>query len=68
MECLRKIIKQNLDFKMILIENVGHNIQIMEKTKEDRRFNNLEETTGAYYFINWLFLHKVVRERSFLLC
>ena len=68
MECLRKIIKQNLDFKMILIENVGHNIQIMEKTKEDRRFNKLEETTGAYYFINWLFLHKVVRERSFLLC
>jgi len=27
----------------------------------------IEKTTGAYYFINWMFPHKVLRERAFIL-
>jgi hypothetical protein len=61
-ECLRKIMKQNLDFKILLVDNVGHNAQIM-KNKSDI----LAETTGAYYFINWLCFNKFDRERAFIL-
>ena len=54
--------KQNLDYKILLVDNVGHNAQIM-KNKSDI----LAETTGAYYFINFLFFNKVDKERTFIL-
>jgi len=59
-DCLRKLIKQNLDYKILLIDNVGHNAQIAVQ-------HVMAETTGAYYFVNWLFFNKVVRERAFIL-
>ena len=61
-ECLRKLIKQNLDYKILLVDSVGHNAEIM-KNKGDI----LAETTGAYYFINWLCFNKFDRERVFIL-
>ncbi len=61
-ECLRKLIKQNLDYKILLVDNVGHNAQIMKNKGEI-----IAETTGAYYFINWLFFNRVERERAFIL-
>ena len=57
-----KLIKQNLDYKILLVDNVGHNAQIMKNKGEI-----LAETTGAYYFINWLFFNRVERERAFIL-
>ncbi len=62
MECLRKLQKRNLDFKMLLIDDIGHNEQLMRLMS-----NPVEKTAGAYYFINWLFLYKVPRERAFIL-
>ena len=67
MECLKKLIKQNLDFKMLLIDNIGHNAQIIENAKQNRRYQLVEETPGSYYFINWLFPHKVTCEKAFIL-
>jgi hypothetical protein len=67
MDCLRKIVKQNLDFKMLLIDDVGHNAQIIENAKNNSRYEIVEETTGSYYFINWIFPHQVVKERAFIL-
>lgn len=65
LECLRKIQKQNLDFKMLLVENIGHNEQLMEIINQNMKLE--EDTTGAYYFINWMFPHKVLREKAFIL-
>ena len=62
MECLRKLQKRNLDFKMMWIDDMGHNETIMKMMT-----GFLEKTTGAYYFINWMFAHKVLRERAFIL-
>jgi hypothetical protein len=62
LECLRKIQKQNLDFKMLLIDNIGHNQTVIQMMN-----GCVEQTTGAYYFINWMFPHKVLREKAFIL-
>ena len=62
MECIRKIQKQNLDYKMLLIDDIGHNEQLMQLMN-----GTIEKTTGAYYFINWMFPHKVLREKAFIL-
>ena len=62
LECMRKLQKRNLDFKMLLVDNIGHNETIMQN------MNGLaEQTTGAYYFINWMFPHKVAREKAFIM-
>jgi len=59
---MRKLQKRNLDFKMLLVDNIGHNETIMQN------MNGLaEQTTGAYYFINWMFPHKVAREKAFIM-
>ena len=60
LECLRKLQKRNLDFKMLLIDDIGHNEQLMMQLEP------VEKTTGAYYFINWMFPHKVMREKTFM--
>jgi hypothetical protein len=62
LECLRKIQKQNLDFKMLLIDNIGHNQTVIQMMN-----GCVEQTMGAYYFINWMFPHKVLREKAFIL-
>jgi len=61
LECLRKLQKRNLDFKMLLIDDIGHNEQLM------MQLDPVEKTTGAYYFINWMFPHKVMREKTFIM-
>ena len=61
LECLRKLQKRNLDFKMLLIDDIGHNEQLMMQLEP------VEKTTGAYYFINWMFPHKVMREKTFIM-
>jgi len=62
MECLRKLQKRNLDFKMMWIDDIGHNETIVQMMN-----GFLEKTTGAYYFINWMLAHKVLIERAFIL-
>jgi hypothetical protein len=62
MECLRKLQKQNLDYKMIWIDDIGPNETIVQMMN-----GFLEKTTGAYYFINWMFPHKVMREKAFIM-
>jgi len=61
LECMRKLQKRNLDFKMLLVDNIGHNETIMQMMD-----GLAEQTTGAYYFINWMFPHKVAREKTFI--
>lgn len=61
-ECLRKLQKQNLDYKMMWIDDIGHNETIVQMMN-----GFLEKTTGAYYFINWMFPHKVMREKAFIM-
>jgi hypothetical protein len=62
LECLRKLQKQNLDYKMIWIDDIGHNETIVQMMN-----GFLEKTEGAYYFINWMFPHKVLREKAFIM-
>ena len=66
-ECLRRLVKKNADFKALLMDDVGHNSQIMEIMKQDNKFEVNAETAGGYYFINWLFLNKVNKENIFIL-
>ena len=72
LECLRKLQKRNLDFKMLLIDDIGHNQQLMTQLhlwtlKPHEMSKPIEQTTGAYYFINWMFPHTVLRERAFIM-
>ena len=67
-ECLRRLVKKNGDFKALLMDDVGHNLQIMEIMKQDnKKFEVHAETAGGYYFINWLFLNNVNKENIFIL-
>ena len=66
-ECLRRLVKKNGDFKALLMDDVGHNAQIMELMKQDKKFEVNAETAGGYYFINWLFLNNVNKENIFIL-
>jgi hypothetical protein len=49
-EAIHKISKQNRDYKMIVIDDVGHNAQIIEYTKKTKP--TIFETEGGYYWIN----------------
>jgi hypothetical protein len=49
-EALQKISKQNKDYKMMVIDDVGHNAQIVEQTKRVKPA--IFETEGGYYWIN----------------
>jgi hypothetical protein len=53
-EAVQKISKQNRDYKMMVIDDVGHNAQIVERTKLAKPA--IFETEGGYYWIN----HRVV--------
>ena len=55
LESLAKIIKQNADYKMLLVDGLGSNQVICEKMIEDKQMMKLTTTTGAYYFVNWAY-------------
>ena len=61
-EAVQKISKQNRDYKMMVIDDVGHNAQIVERTKLVKPA--IFETEGGYYWIN----HRTVNcERCLIL-
>ena len=49
-EVIHKIVKQNRDYKMMVIDDLGHNRQIVEYTKKTKE--TIFETEGGYYWIN----------------
>lgn len=49
-EAIHKISKQNKDYKMMVIDDVGHNAQIVERSKKVKQ--PIFETEGGYYWIN----------------
>ena len=49
-EAVHKISKQNKDYKMMVIDDVGHNAQIVERSKKVKQ--PIFETSGGYYWIN----------------
>ena len=49
-EAIHKISKQNKDYKMMVIDDVGHNAQIVELSKKVKQ--PIFETEGGYYWIN----------------
>lgn len=55
LEALAKIIKQNADYKMLLVDGLGSNQVICEKMIEDKQIMKLTTTSGAYYFVNWAY-------------
>jgi hypothetical protein len=55
LEALAKIIKQNADYKMLLVDGLGSNQVICEKMIEDKQIMKLTTTMGAYYFVNWAY-------------
>lgn len=61
-EALQKISKQNKDYKMMIIDDVGHNAQIVEQTKKVKPA--IFETEGGYYWIN----HRVYSDVNKLRC
>jgi len=54
-QCLAKIIKQNADYKMLLVDGIGANQMITQCLIEDKQMMRLTSTTGAYYFVNWAY-------------
>lgn len=61
-EAVQKISKQNKDYKMMVIDDVGHNAQIVEQTKKMKPA--IFETEGGYYWIN----HRVYSDVNKLRC
>jgi hypothetical protein len=54
-EALAKIIKQNADYKMLLVDSMGANQMIIRYLERDQAITHLTTTTGAYYFVNWAY-------------
>jgi hypothetical protein len=50
-EAVQKISNQNRDYKMMVIDDVGHNAQIVKKTMQVKKA--IFETEGGYYWINY---------------
>ncbi len=50
-EAVQKISNQNRDYKMMVIDDVGHNAQIVKKTMQFKKA--IFETEGGYYWINY---------------
>jgi hypothetical protein len=64
-EAVQKISKQNRDYKMMVIDDVGHNAQIVEQAK--KRKPAIFETEGGYYWINYKVDTPVISERCLFL-
>lgn len=60
-EAVQKISKQNRDYKMMVIDDVGHNAQIVEQAK--KRKSAIFETEGGYYWINYKVDAPIIGER-----
>jgi hypothetical protein len=66
-QCLAKIIKQNADYKMLLVDGIGANQMICKSLIEDKQMMRLTSTTGAYYFVNWAYRKMWESEKVFIL-
>jgi len=66
-QCLRKIIKQNGDYKMLLVDSLGANQIILRYLEQDKQMMRLTTTTGAYYFINWAYREVWQSDKVFML-
>jgi hypothetical protein len=64
-EAVHKISKQNRDYKMMVIDDVGHNAQIVEQAK--KRKPAIFETEGGYYWINYKVDAPIIGERCLFL-
>ena len=64
-EAVQKISKQNRDYKMMVIDDVGHNAQIVEQAK--KRKPAIFETEGGYYWINYKVDVPIIGERCLFL-
>ena len=62
-ESVRLIQKQNKDYVMMLVDDVGHNGYLTDVL--DAKL--VKKTSGAYYLINYLLPENVDKERMFLL-
>jgi hypothetical protein len=62
-ESVRLIQKQNKDYVMMLVDDIGHNGYLTDVL--DAKL--VKKTSGAYYIINYLLPEKVDKERMFLL-
>ena len=65
-ECLAMIHKQNRDYAMLLMDDVGHN-QILVKEIVPTGTLEIVKTTGAYYMINGFVKEPVNANRAFML-
>jgi hypothetical protein len=64
-EAVQKISKQNRDYKMMVIDDVGHNAQIVERTKLVKPA--IFETEGGYYWINHRVGSHIIGDRCLIL-
>jgi hypothetical protein len=64
-EAVQKISKQNRDYKMMVIDDVGHNTQIVERTKLVKPA--IFDTEGGYYWINHRVGSHIVGDRCLIL-
>jgi len=64
-EAVQKISKQNRDYKMMVIDDVGHNAQIVEQTKLVKPA--IFDTEGGYYWINHRVGSHIVGDRCLIL-
>ncbi len=62
-DSVRLIQKQNKDYVMMLVDDIGHNGYLTDVL--DAKL--VKKTSGAYYLINYLLPEKVNKERMFLL-
>ena len=66
-EALAKIIKQNADYKMLLVDSMGANQMIIRHLEQDLEIMHLTTTTGAYYFVNWAYRDVWESDKVFML-
>ena len=66
-EALAKIIKQNADYKMLLVDSMGANQMIIRYLERDPAITHLTTTTGAYYFVNWAYRDVWESDKVFML-
>jgi hypothetical protein len=69
MECLALIQKQNRDYTMLLMDDVGHNNLLAKETRLVPRgpLAPLVKTAGAYYMINGFVKEPVNADRAFIM-
>jgi hypothetical protein len=66
-ECLALIQKQNRDYTMLLIDDIGHNQLLAKEIPLVPRGTPIVKTTGAYYMINGFVKEPVNSNRAFMM-